>query len=82
MPNISNHVAIERNGFVSLVTVKDEDFGETGAPGLLTDNGFAAMIWRGDEAFFVAKGFERQATVSEVEAVRRFDDDLKSALGS
>jgi hypothetical protein len=82
LPNISNHVALERNGFVSLVTVKDEDFGETGAPGLLTDNGFAAMIWRGDDAFFVAKGFERQATVSEIEAIHRFNDDLKSALGS
>jgi len=82
LPNISNHVALERDGFVSLVTVRDEDFGEAGAPGLLTGNGFAAMIWRGDKAFFVAKGFERQATVSEIETIRRFNEDLKSALGS
>ncbi len=80
LPDISNHVALERDGFVSLVTVSGEDLGESGAPGLLTENGFAAMIWRGSDAFFVAKGFERRATVSEIEAIRRFDDDLKTAL--
>ena len=80
LPNISNHVALERDGFVSLVAVKDGGLGESGAPGLLTENGFAAMIWRGGDAFFVAKGFERQATVSEIDSIRRFNDDLKSAL--
>jgi hypothetical protein len=82
LPNISKHVALERDGFVSLVSVRDDDFGESGAPGLLTENGFAAMIWRGTEAFFVARGFERRATVSEIETIRRFNEDLKSALDS
>ncbi len=82
LPQIANHAALERDGFVSLVTVVENGLGAAGAPGLLTESGFAALVWRGTDAFFVAKGFERRATPAEVEAIRRFQDDLKFALGA
>ena len=80
LPGVSTHFAIERDGFVALAPRREDDFGEPGAPGLLTEAGFAAMIWRGPEAWFVARGFERLAEVGEVEGIRRFDADLKQAL--
>lgn len=80
LPNVSNHFALERDGFVALVSVRDEELREAGAPGLLTENGFAALLWRGAEPWFVARGYERRAEANEVEAIRRFGQDLKSAF--
>ncbi len=80
LPNVAKHFALERDGFVALVSVRDEQLGEAGAPGLLTENGFAAFVWRGAEAWFVAHGYERRASAEEVDGIRRFGQDLKSAL--
>jgi hypothetical protein len=79
LPNVSNHFALERDGFVALVRVRGDEMGETGAPGLLTESGFAALVWRGAEAWFAGRGYERRAEAEEVEAIRRFGRDLKSA---
>ena len=80
LPNAGRHLALERDGFAALVSMKGEEFGEDGAPGLLTEGGFAALVWRGENAWFVARGFERPATGEEVDAIRRFGEDVKSAL--
>ena len=76
------HFIIERDGFVALVERKDEAFGNIGAPGLLSDAGFAALVWRSGDPWFVAKGFEQHATPEQVEAIRRFSRDLEAALHS
>jgi hypothetical protein len=77
---ITSHFIFERDGFVSLVERRDGAFGNIGAPGLMTEGGFAALIWRGDQGFFVGKGFERPASPEQVQKMRAFASDLASAL--
>jgi hypothetical protein len=77
---ITSHFILERDGFVAFVERREEAFGNIGAPGLMTDHGYAALIWRGDQAFFVGKGFEEPASREQVEKVRAFASDLAAAL--
>jgi hypothetical protein len=46
----------------------------------MTEHGFAALVWRGDQAFFVGKGFEQPASAEQVEKLRAFAGDLGRAL--
>ena len=82
---IDSHFIFERDGFVAFVERRSDtaghSFGSIGAPGLMTERGFAALIWRGGQAFFVAKGFEAQASTEEIDKIRKFSADLASALG-
>lgn len=75
------HVLCEREGFVALVVRQEHALGPAGSPGLLTECGFAALMWKHNTPVFVAKGLERQATAEQVEALRRFAADLEEALG-
>lgn len=82
---ISTHFVFERDGFICLVERRDDldrPFGAMGAPGALTPKGMAMLIWRGPTAFFVAKGYEQAATAGQVEALRRFTNDLRDALSA
>jgi len=76
----STHFVLESDGFILLVERTDDGFGNIGAPGLLTEHGFAALIWRGDESFFVAKNFEQPATEKQVEAARKFLQIVKNCI--
>lgn len=80
MGQISSHFFLERDGFVALVERKGEGFGNFGAPGLMTEHGFAVLVWREGLGYFVARGFEQQATPEQVDGLRRFASDLESAL--
>ena len=54
-----------------------------GSSGLMTENGFAYLVWREERAYLVAHGgAEQPATNEQVDAIRRFSSDLKQALGS
>ena len=77
---ISTHYVFERDGFVALVERTAIGFGGIGSAGLLTGNGFAALVRRGDRAFFVARGFEQEATKEQAAAIQAFSSDLKRAL--
>ena len=79
---ITTHFVFERDGFVSLVERLPEGFGRIGAPGLLTEKGFAAFVWRGESAFFVVKGTEQSASPDQVDSIRKFATDLELALGN
>lgn len=82
---VTSHFILERDGFVAFVErrqgVSGDDFGNIGAPGLMTDQGYAALIWRGELAYFAGKGFEHPASTEQVEKLRAFASDLKGALG-
>jgi len=81
LPEISAHYVFERQGFVALVErLPDGGFGQIGAPGLLTENAFAMLVWKHTGPVFVAKDREEPATEEQVTALRRFDRDLKSAI--
>ena len=66
---ITTHYVFERGGF-----------GAIGGTGLLTGKGFAAAVLRGGSWSFIAKDFEQEATPEQAEELRRFSQDLKSAL--
>ncbi len=80
---ITSHFILERDGFVAFVERREQAFGNAGAPGLMTEQGFAALIWRGDRSFFVGKGFE-QAGVARTSAkdpgVRRGFDERPALI--
>lgn len=79
---ITSHFILERDGFVSFVERREDAFGNIGTPGLMTERGFAALIWRGDQAVFVGKGFELSATTEQVQKIRAFATDLTNALSA
>jgi hypothetical protein len=52
-----------------------------GSSGTMTESGFAYLVWREERAFLVAHGgTETAASSEEVDAIRRFSADLKTAL--
>ena len=52
-----------------------------GSSGMMTESGLGYLVWRDGEAFFAAHGgTQTPATGEQLEAVRRFSDDLKAAL--
>jgi hypothetical protein len=81
---IASHFIFERDGFVAFVERRAEPaenpFGNIGSPGLMTERGFAALVWRGDQAVFVGKGFEQPASAEQVQTIRAFASDLTNAL--
>jgi len=77
---ITTHYVFERDGFVALVERTSDGFGGIGSAGILTGNGFAALIHRGGRSYFVAKNFEQEAQPEQVAALQGFSLDLKSAL--
>ena len=78
--NINTHYVFSRDGFASLVEKRDGRFGNVGTPGIVTEQGFAALLWRGKQGVFVGRGFELMATQEQVTAIRSFDRDLNEAL--
>ena len=78
---LEKHYILERGGFIALVQRTAEgDFGRAGTAGLLTEKGLAPLVWRGDAAFFIAKGLELAATDDQIEALRIFQRDLDASL--
>ena len=51
-----------------------------GSTGMMTENGLAYLVWREGRPRLAAKGSEVAAAPEQVEAIRRFSEDLKSAL--
>jgi hypothetical protein len=52
-----------------------------GSSGIMTEQGLAYLVWRDERPFLAAHGAgETPASVEQVEAVRRFSEDLKTAL--
>ncbi|HUS05629.1 MAG TPA: hypothetical protein VMZ52_05015 [Bryobacteraceae bacterium] len=77
---ITTHFVFERDGFAALVERKGDAFGSIGSAGLLGEKGFAPLVLRNGETYFVARGFEQSASPEQVQGIRRFQSDLQSAL--
>jgi len=76
----TSHFVLERDGFVAFVERREDDFGNIGASGLMTEKGYAALVWRGSQAHFAGKGFEQPASPEQVQKIRAFASDLENAL--
>lgn len=46
----------------------------------MTASGLASVVWRGDAAFFVGRGFEQPAPAEALAEVRVFEADLRRVL--
>jgi hypothetical protein len=51
-----------------------------GSTGLITEQGLAYLVWRDGHAYLAAKGGETPATPEQVETIRKFSEDLNTAL--
>ena len=51
-----------------------------GSTAVMTGNGPAYLVWREGQARLIARGSEVAAETEQVEAMRRFSEDLKAAL--
>ncbi len=79
---IPTHYLLERDGFVALVErLPDGSFGAAGAPGLLVEGAMAMLVWKQAGPRWVAKSIDLPASGEQVESLRRFDGDLRAALG-
>ena len=78
---MQRHAIFTRGGFASLVERVEGGFGRTGTPGIITDRGFAMLIWRDGKGYFVAHGgWEQRATDEQVAGLRQFSSDLERVL--
>jgi hypothetical protein len=69
-----------RENCAAIAQSKADGFG-LGSTGVMTEAGFAYLLWRDGQAYLVAHGSaETPATAEQVEAVRQFSADLKAAL--
>lgn len=82
LAEITTHFVFERHGFVALVERRNDEFGSIGTAGLLSDKGIAPLVWRNDQPFFVARGFDAPASSEQVEQLRAFQADLNAALAA
>ena len=51
-----------------------------GSSGIMTGSGLAYLVWRDGRPLLVSKGSETAAASEQVETIRRFSEDLKTAL--
>ena len=75
------HYVFARDMCIALVGRTDAGFGSIGSTGLMTDSGLAYLVWREGTPRLSGKSGEIPAAVEQVEAIRRFSEDLKAALG-
>jgi hypothetical protein len=71
---------LARESCFALVNLAEGRVPGIGSPGMMTENGLAYLVWRQGEPRLVAKGSDMPATAAEVAAIRRFSEDLKTAL--
>jgi hypothetical protein len=76
--------AFERDGNFCLVARAPDGstnpFGRVGTATRLTSAGPAILTWSGDQPFFVTQTARIAATAEEVDTLRRFQQDLQTAL--
>ena len=74
------HFLFVRDNFIALVERRNDGFGSIGSTGMMTENGLAYLVWRGEQAFLKSKTGEQPAAQTQVDEIRRFSADLTAAL--
>ncbi|HUD99287.1 MAG TPA: hypothetical protein VMR62_06905 [Bryobacteraceae bacterium] len=75
-----SYAMFARDHLIALVERTAHGYGSIGSTGILTESGLAYVLWRDGQAWLAGKGFELPAAAEQVEAIRRFSEDLKAAL--
>ena len=71
---------VAREKCFALLRIAEGSVSGVGSSGMMTEQGLAYLVWRGGEPRLVAKGSDVAAGAEEVEAIRKFAEDLKEAL--
>ncbi len=74
------HFVFVRENCVALVERAGTGYGSVGSTGMMTESGLVYLLWHGRHPVLAGKSGERPAEAAEVESIRRFSEDLKSAL--
>jgi|SRR5215470_13143383 len=74
------HYLLVRDDCIALVERTGAGFGSIGSTGMMTEKGLAFLVLREGRALLAAKGSEVEAAALQVQTIRRFSADLKSAL--
>jgi hypothetical protein len=75
-----SHFLFTRENCIALVERRGGEAGPIGSTGMMTPHGLAYLVWRDGLAYLKSKSAESPAGDSEVAAIRRFSQDLESAL--
>jgi hypothetical protein len=74
------HFMLVRESCVALVRRIPEGGFSLGSAGMMTAGGLAYLVWRDGQPLLVGKGREVAAGAGEMDSIRKFSEDLKSAL--
>jgi hypothetical protein len=80
MAEAKEYCIFARETCVAVVQRAEGGFGSVGSTGLLTEKGLAYLVWREGRPLLAAHGSEVPADAAQVEQIRKFSEDLKSAL--
>jgi hypothetical protein len=81
MAEAKEYSVLVRDTCMALVHFNEAGCASLGSSGMMTENGLAYLVWRGERPLLVAKSNEFPAEAEQVEQIRKFSADLKSALG-
>jgi hypothetical protein len=66
---------------VALAQTAAERITSLGSSGVMTEQGLAYLVWRDGAPWLCSHGNEVAAGAEQVDAIRKFSEDLKMALG-
>ena len=69
-----------RGNCLALVKVEDGRFVSLGSSGILTENGIAYLVWVEGKAMLSSHGSQVEAVQEQVDAIRKFSEDLKMTI--
>jgi hypothetical protein len=71
-----------RGNCVALVRTDGERFTSIGSSGMLTEKGLAYLVWSEGKAMLASHGSQVEADAEQVDAIRKFSEDLKKILAT
>jgi hypothetical protein len=69
-----------RENCVALVQTVGDRFTSIGSTGVMTEQGLAYLVWIDGKALLSSHGTQVAADAGQVEAIRRFSEDLKKTI--
>ena len=69
-----------RGNCVALVQSAGGRFTSLSSTGMLTEKGLAYLVWRDGKAWLASHGSQTEADSEQVDAIRKFSEDLKTIL--
>jgi hypothetical protein len=69
-----------RGNCMALVRAEGERFTSIGSSGMLTEKGLAYLVWVDGKAMLASHGARVEAGADQVDAIRKFSEDLKNII--